>query len=115
PTNSALISPAPSLPGFFPSAAVVSFSNRHAPSNRFKSSCSGCGVVSFDSCADDMFTAAKPTTQHSAAREIRIPVLLDMWDSETPRITLFHLGNLDEIPAGVVKDGRGDGPMSTGG
>src|SRR5262249_36158303 len=30
--------------------------------------------------------------------------------AKAPWISLFHLGNLDEIPAGVVKNGRGDWP-----
>src|SRR5215510_8373543 len=60
--------------------------------------------------------AANPTAQNIAASEILNRFILhltrfgDERAAKAPRIALFHLGDLYEITAGVVKDGRGNWP-----
>src|SRR5262245_44221789 len=64
----------------------------------------------------DQPRAAKPTTQHKAARETQNRVMLHLTrlseecSAQAPQGRLFHLRNLDEIAAGVVKHSRDDWP-----
>src|SRR5262245_7681434 len=60
--------------------------------------------------------AAKLTAQNSAVRETRNRFMLHLtrvWGERTVQalgIPLLHLGHLDQIATGVVKNGRGNGP-----
>src|SRR5262245_32844379 len=66
--------------------------------------------------APDQPSAAKPTALNSAARETLNRFMLHLTRltvecaAKAPRIALFHLGHLDQITAGVVKNGGDDGP-----